>query len=157
MNKPALLTLGAILSGWLFMGAPGLDRVKLPDLTPSSPTAPTVAPPSTELQGKVAPVTAVLKGHGDKAKLLAGFFADFAVVVEKNPSVVSTAGRLRSHVAKASEMYSPFVGEPGSLPGVSGAINEALKAMLGDDDVAISPAQAKAALEAMAWACGEAK
>lgn len=156
MNKPTMLTIGAILSGWLLLGTPGLDRLKLPDLTPSSPTAPVVAPPSAELQSKVAPVTAVLKGHGREAVLLAGYFRDFATVVEKQPGICSTAGRLQSHHRQATGMYFPFVAGPGAVPGLVSAIDTAMADMLGLEDAALEPAKAKAALEALAFACGEA-
>jgi hypothetical protein len=119
--------------------------ITFPDLGGAAVTVP--APSATD-QAAVAPVTAVLRGKPNEAKILSRFFADMATVASKLPERFDSIAELEAHINVATPLLAQY--NPASVPGLNKAVADALGAMLGSDEAAkVNPV---AALNALAWA-----
>lgn len=148
----------AAISGLISVGSMAAPYISIDGLNvgpaPAGPVAPVIVPSEAD-KTAVSAVTAVLSGHPTEARNMANYFADFAALVQKKPDLFKTASGLREHHSKATELYPDLA--PVAAPGLSAAIDGALKAMLGMEDQTIDPARSTAALNALSWACLEAK
>ena len=142
----ALILVGAAAAVW-------------PRVAPSPP-APTPVPerPSDALAAAVAPVAAILKGHVEDGRRLAGFYASLADVVARDEGkVLQTTAHLRELNRRAGLLAFQRTGVSGKHPGLAEAIDKVLVDEVGLENVALDAAKRKRAvdaLKALAWACG---
>lgn len=140
-------------------------RLKLTDLaavglvclllvpSPGNRRGPAPAPPPAELQGLVAPVGELLKGHGQRADW-AGWCLAAADCVRRDAGArIQRAEQLRAaiDVAVALRFKEAFA----RVPGLAAACNEVMLAWVGKEAGELTPqrrARAVQALEAIAWA-----
>ncbi|MBN2474273.1 MAG: hypothetical protein JXB62_06680 [Pirellulales bacterium] len=148
--KPS--TLGALV---LIVG--GLVATWRPTAPGSDPIP---APPEAATRAIVGPVSQALGGHPEEARQLAAFYHAAAEAIRRDGSgakVVKTTADLRTFCTAAvtlrfQEVFAKVPGLAEAIHGPEGAMAK----LLGLDVVELDHAGAAAALDAVAWACGEA-
>lgn len=128
------------------------------------PTAPSPAPvpnpPDAATRAIVGHVSARLAGHADEARTLAAFYATAADTVRRDgqgAKVLKTTPQFRTFLERAVtlRLQGAFERVPGLAEAIHGP-DGALAKLLGLEAAELDHARAAAALEAVAWACGEA-
>ena len=112
-----------------------------------------VAVPDAQAQAAVAPVTAALAGKPEAKAKFAAYFTTLAKAIQLAPEHFATVGDLQEHQQLAGALYVQQI--PGGVPGLGEAVAAAYKSLLGDDNKALSPAEAARAANALAWACSQ--
>jgi len=128
---------------------------------PVSPSpAPDPNPPDDATRATVAPVVAALGGHAEEARQLAAFYLAAAETIRRDGAgakVLKNTAHLRTFCERAVTLR--FQGAFAKVPGLAAAIHGpsgALAKMLKLDVAELDHGKAAVALEAIAWACGEA-
>lgn len=125
------------------------EKLPFPIPGPAPAPSPNVVVPDAAAQAAVAPVQAVLKTHPNRA-VYAAYFAEFGDLIQKRPAEFKTCGDLVKQHEIASDLF--FDLDPNVVPGLSAAVDGAIKALLGDDDKAIDQAAALRAVRSLQWA-----
>lgn len=125
------------------------ERLPLTLPGPAPAPSPNVVVPDAAAQAAVVPVQSLLKGHPARAAY-AAYFAEFGDLIQKRPADFKTVGDIIKQHEIASDLF--FDLDPNLVPGLSAAVDGAIKAMLGDDDKAIDQAAALRAVRAIQWA-----
>lgn len=120
---------------------------------PPPPVVPVVVP-SPQLQAAVAGVKAASASNRTAAAYLAKAHADFATALKATPGVIKTSGQLKADLQRFHESIRKGNEGLGSVPGLSAGIEAAFDSTFGEDDAAVTDAQAVAFIEALAWAMG---
>ena len=117
----------------------------------------TVTAPSVELQLKVAGITAKLAGH-PQAKELGQFYRAYGDVVQRDTSLIVTTKDFRTLNERVVTLRFDQLLTP-KVPGLAAAIDAVLVGELGLEVGPFGPVRAKAvaALQAVGWACVQAK
>lgn len=135
---------------WLLFGSDILaivDRVKP---TPA-PTVP-VTLPDAQAQAAVAPVVAILKGHPSRQDY-AGYWASMGKLIQQRPNDFKSVGDIVAQHRVASELFYDL--DPQPVPGLANAMETAIRGLVGEDDRAITQAEALRVTGALTWACSQ--
>lgn len=127
--KHILAIVAAVGLVWAFMPAKGTTPVVV---APTSPVTAALSPASRQ----------------DKARV-AAFYSALADVVERDQKVVPTVGAFRDLHARSLDLAFKGTDLPGKYPGLDVAINNALAAAVGTDDVPLPPAKRQLLLQAL--------
>lgn len=125
------------------------EKLPFPVPGPAPAPSPNVVVPDAAAQAAVAPVQTLLKGHPSRA-VFAAYFAEFGDLIQKRPADFKTVGDLVKQHEIASDLF--FDLDPNLVPGLSGAVETSLKALLGEEDKAVDQASALRATRALQWA-----
>lgn len=115
------------------------------------PNTPVVAPPDAAAQEAVAPVKQLLEKQPSRAAYRA-YFRDFSEVIEKRPQAFATVGDVIAQHTEASKLFFDVDQQP-PVDGLAKAIDGAIKGLLGNEDKAITPADATRLTRALEWSC----
>lgn len=126
------------------------EKLPFPIPGPAPAPSPNVVVPDAAAQAAVAPVQTLLKGHPSRA-VFAAYFDEFGDLIQKRPAEFKTVGDLVKQHEIASDLF--FDLDPNLVPGLSGAVEAAMKSLLGEEDKAISTDQALRAVRALQWSC----
>lgn len=138
----------------------GVLSVWKPDLSGPAPT-PEITPPSVSLQALVGPITEVLSGHKEQAKVLAGFYLESSKIIRRdgqNGKIIKTKYHLKLFLERAATIR--FKGAFQKIHGLSESVHGSkgvLSKILGLESGVLDHAKAADALHAVAWACQEAE
>ncbi len=141
----------------LVMIAAAVTAMWRPD---APPVETTVEAPDATVQAVVAPVSAKLAERSGEAWQLAAFYAAAAEAIRRDGQgdrIVRTTGELRTFLERTATIR--FQGAFRQVPGLADAIHGpkgALAQLLDLEATDLDHDRAAAALDAVAWACGEA-
>lgn len=127
---------------------------------PAPSPAPVPNPPDAATRAIVGHVSAKLARRANEARQLAAFYAAAADTVRRDgqgAKVLRTTPQLRTFLERAVtlRLQGAFERVPGLAEAIHGP-DGALAKLLGLEAAELDHARAAAALEAVAWACGEA-
>lgn len=135
---------------------PGPLPVPTPTPTPIPIPIPVPTPtpaPAADLQAAVAGIRTAATRNPANAAVAGRAFADFATVLERSPTKLTSQGQFRAALRSFEE--TAFLNTPiaGTL-GLSAPLNSALVAIFGAADGPLDHARAVAFVRAIAWALG---
>lgn len=115
-----------------------------------SPNVPVVTEPDADARLAVDPVKLLLANEPTRG-VWREYWREFGDLIRLRPDGFKTVGDLIRQHELASELFYDLY--PNKVGGLSAATDAAIKAMLGDEDKAITTAQATRFTDAMTWAC----
>lgn len=112
----------------------------------SRPAPEPVNEPSREMKQIVSEIEPI------KDKELAGFYNDFADIIERDSKIIETTGQLRTANSRAGQLMFQETGMKGKHPGLAEKVDEALMKALGEKDTSLDRDRAVEIFEAISWA-----
>lgn len=157
-QKPNNTLIYVMIAGAVIWYLHSQGKITIPGLKPATPTVvvPGNGVPSAEMQSLVAPVKAIVSGK-PKASELGDFFFSAADVVKRDSTRINSTSQVAAWLRDANTLRVQNTDLVGAFPGVSKAIDDTLKASIGDEQGQLTPDKRKRlaeTFEAISWACG---
>lgn len=148
MNRK-LVGIGIIVAALFWPQLKGL----VPGVKPApGPNVPVVTEPDADARLAVEPVKLLLANQPTRG-VWREYWLEFGDTVRLRPEGFKSVGDIIKQHEIASDLYYDLY--PNKVGGLTAATEQAIKGLLGDDDKAITQAQAERFTNAMAWACGQ--